>query len=280
MRVWVTGGCGFLGRQIVAALARQGAEPVCMTVDLLDPIARHRAVAACGAPVLVHGAWVTRHGAYWDSPDNLDWCAATLDLLRGFAAQGGRRVVLVGSCAEYDWQRPARTPWRETRACRPASLYGAAKLAAWIAGAAFARQAGMSAACARVFIPVGCGEQPGRLLPSLLRAARTGVAVALGPADLTRDLMDVRDAGAAIAALALSGAQGVVNIGSGQGVTLGELARRVRAPVTFGKQAGRPGEPMWMVADITRLRRVTGFIPRHDLTDTIAAAAACLQAAA
>jgi nucleoside-diphosphate-sugar epimerase len=125
-------------------------------------VARRALATEAQADTLIYAAWVTHHGAFWDSEANLDWIAASLDLLRGFAASGGRRVVFVGSCAEYDWARATRTPWRETRATRPASLYGAAKLATWIAGSALAAQAGLSPACARLFVPIGQHEAPGR----------------------------------------------------------------------------------------------------------------------
>ncbi len=195
-----------------------------------------------------------------------------MDLMRAFRSAGGRRFVLVGSCAEYDWSRPTRRPWRESRACRPQTLYGAAKLASWTMLAAFARQSGLSAATARVFVPVGPHESPARLLPSLIRAALTGTEIATGPADLTRDFTDVRDVGEAIARVALAAIDGTVNIGAGRPVSLGELVRRVpgaSAVARLGARKLRPGEPLWMVPDGNRLRRATGFAPRYSLEDTV-----------
>jgi nucleoside-diphosphate-sugar epimerase len=283
-RVLVTGGTGFVGRQVVAALFALGAAPLAPPAprpDLLDTAARRDWVAGCGAETLIHCAWVTGHGAFWDSPRNIDWVGASLDLLRAFATSGGKRVVLVGTCAEYDWSRPTRTPWRETRATRPVSLYGTAKLATWTAGAAFAAQAGLGCANARVFLPVGRHEAQGRLLPSLIAAVRDGTELRTGPAHLTRDIMDVRDTGEAIARLALSDARGAVNIGTGRAVSLGEMARLVAGPsshlVRLGGRQVRAGEPLWMVADPARLRRATGFVPRYTLEETVADAFAHWQ---
>jgi nucleoside-diphosphate-sugar epimerase len=281
-RVLVTGGTGFVGRQIVSSLATLGAEVVAPRPDLLDPEARRAAVARARADTLIHAAWVTTHGVYWDSDQNLDWVAATLDLVRAFATAGGRRVLLLGTCAEYDWSRPTATPWRETRQTRPTTLYGAAKLAAWNVTAAFSAGAGLSAATARIFVPVGRHEAPGRLLPSLIASVLAGSDLRVGPADLTRDLIDVRDAGEAIARLALSECQGPVNIGSGQPIMLGDLVRQVAGAASHRIQLGgrppRPGEPLWMVADPIRLYRATGFVPRHDLAETIADAFAYWRA--
>ena len=55
--------------------------------------------------VLIHLAWYAEHGKYWTSPENVRWVEASLALLRGFAAAGGRRVVMAGTCAEYEWSR-------------------------------------------------------------------------------------------------------------------------------------------------------------------------------
>jgi nucleoside-diphosphate-sugar epimerase len=282
-RVLITGGSGFVGRQIVASLSALGAEPLAPRPDLLEAESRRAAVAAARADTLIHAAWVTKHGAYWEAEENLGWVAATLDLVRAFAAAGGKRVVLVGTCAEYDWSRPAATPWRETRPTHPGSLYGAAKLAAWNVTAAFAAGAGLSAACARLFVPVGRHEAAGRLLPSMIASVLAGTELRVGPADLTRDLIDVRDAGEAIARLALSRCEGPVNIGTGRPLMLGDMVRQVAGGashlIRLGGRPPRPGEPLWMVADPTRLYRATGFVPRHELPETIADAFAYWRAA-
>ncbi len=283
MRVLVTGGAGFLGRQIVAALRARGAAvaaPARSSADLLRPEGRQAAVAGARAPTLVHAAWVTRPGVYRDSPENLDWVAATLDLAGRFAAAGGRRFVLVGSCAEYDWSLPPGTKWTEERPCRPATVYGAAKLLAWTMLAGMP----LAVANARVFWPIGPHEHAARLLPSMLRAVRSACPLDIGPAALTRDLLDVRDAGGAIAGLALSDAEGVVNIGSGIALRLDRLAAAVGDPqarlLRLGARPLPAGEPLHMVADAARLGAITGIAPRYSLARTIADSRAVSAAAA
>ena len=72
------------------------------------------------APGLVYGA-----RRPWGSLENVRWVEASLLLLRHFAAAGGRRAVVAGTCAEYDW---SRSPLSEAESpLVPATLYGAAK---------------------------------------------------------------------------------------------------------------------------------------------------------
>ncbi len=100
MRVAVTGGGGFIGREAVAALQARGAEvhllgraPATLgvtphVIDLLaeDPAPLLRAIAPTH---LLHLAWYAEPGKFWQAPENLDWVAASLRLVQGFAAAGG-----------------------------------------------------------------------------------------------------------------------------------------------------------------------------------------------
>ena len=119
-RVLLTGASGFVGRQVIGPLLDLSYEVHALgntvtdararwyRADLLDQAARRQLIAAVRPQALLHCAWETAHGAYWSSPVNLDWVAASLDLARVAAAQGTRRMLMVGSCAEYDWHAPRR----------------------------------------------------------------------------------------------------------------------------------------------------------------------------
>ncbi len=103
------------------------------------------------AQTIVHCAWVTDHGAYWTSPENLDWAAATLSLARESHERGAKRFVGVGTCAEYAWG--GNEPLSEaTTPLQPATLYGIAKDSTRRTLEAFAATSNLSFDRSRVFL--------------------------------------------------------------------------------------------------------------------------------
>jgi len=280
VRILVTGATGFIGAAAARALAASGAEVHGVTgsgragprgvamhrLDLLDATATAALLRRLRPTHLLHAAWDVTHGAYWTAPANLAWLAAGAALLRDFLEAGGRRAVGVGSCAEYLWDgtvcAEATTP-RE-----PATPYGRCKLAM---GEAFAAAGlmGASTAWARLFFPYGPGDGAKRFLPELRRRLAAGEAVDTTAGTQIRDFLHVEDVAGALAALLHAPVTGPVNLGSGEGVALREVALELAAALgadptllRFGALPLRPGDPPLLVADTRRLRAELGFAPR------------------
>lgn len=91
-------------------------------------------------------AWYVEHGRFWASPEDLSWVGASLRLLRAFADAGGRRVVIAGTGAQYDWSKVEEPclelPRRERAATLlcPSRPYGTAKQATHVADVARLRE--------------------------------------------------------------------------------------------------------------------------------------------
>ena len=278
-RVLITGAGGFVGRALVAALAERARIVPAMVAgrraDLLDPAARAGLIAGARAEVLIHLAWVTEHGKFWSSPANAAWQAASVDLFARFYAVGGRRIIGIGSCAEYDWSTGAAR-LAEDAALTPHTAYGAAKLRAAEALDRLATRSGASWAWGRVFFSFGPGEPPGRLIPLILRAVRDRAPLGIGPGDTVRDFCAMRHVADALADLSLSAVEGPVNLGSGHAVRFDDLARLANGlgdgqPVIQpDSRPLSPGEPRILVADTTRLRTEVGYHPPDRLAADLA----------
>jgi nucleoside-diphosphate-sugar epimerase len=291
-RVLITGATGFIGRQVLAPLRARGYELHAVArhlpadcasdiawheADLLDGEARARLMREVRPSHLLHLAWIAEHGVYWESPLNSAWIAASQDLVEHFQAVGGSRIVAAGSCAEYDWTAPQLAGGdcvERTTPRRPATLYGQSKLrfADWLA-----RRPGLSSAWGRLFFLHGPGEDSRRLVPSVILALLAGGAAPIGPGTQIRDFLGTPDAGAGLAALLDSEVTGPVNIASGLGIAVADLALRIgelmgcRERIEIGALPPRPGEPPRLVADVTRLSREVGFRPSRDVESSLAA---------
>jgi nucleoside-diphosphate-sugar epimerase len=291
-RVLVSGARGFVGLPLLAELARDGAElhalstrpsspalpGVCWhRIDLFDSVAVDALMQELAPERLVHLAWYTEHGRYWRAPENVTWVERSLELVRAFVRYGGRRLVMLGTCAEYDWATATAPLVESSSPLVPATLYGAAKDALRRVAEAYAAQEGVELAWGRLFFLYGPREASARLVPSVTRALLLGEPVAVSSAQQVRDFMHVDDVAAAVAALLECSVVGPVNIASGVGVTVGdvieEIVRLIGRPdlVRRGALPDRPGDPPLLLADVTRLRDEVGFRPRWGLADGLAA---------
>jgi nucleoside-diphosphate-sugar epimerase len=89
----------------------------------------------------------------------------------------------------------------------------------------------------------------------------------MGPGDLQRDYMGSRDVAGALCKLLASDTETTVNICSGEGLTLGEIATSVfslcnadPALIKQDRRLGGQGVPRRLVGDDTLLRKKIGFL--------------------
>lgn len=284
-RVLITGATGFIGRHCLSELSNRGYEVHAVfsrkpesdlpcecwhQADLLDFEQIPALVAKVQPSHLLHLAWFTAPGRYWTSPENLRWIQSSLSLLQTFVRHGGSRVVMAGTCAEYDWRygfcSESLTP------LNPASLYGVCKLSLGRMLASFASEAELSAAWGRIFFVYGPYEHPDRLVPSVIRALLRGRLAECSSADEIRDFLYVEDAAQAIVALLDCNVKGSVNIASGIPVSLKMLVLQIgeqlgrRNLIRLGTASASSRDSSMLVADVRRLTYEVGWLPSHDLT--------------
>lgn len=223
---------------------------------------------------ILHFAWYVEHGKFWNASENLDWMRATLNLAKLFAENGGRRFVMSGTCAEYDWK--SESPFSESEtAFKPNTLYGAAKYSAALTLEKFAEVSGFSFASGKIFFPFGFNESPNRLIPSVIRALLENRLAETSHGNQIRDFMFVEDIAEAFVALLDSDVSGAVNIASGNGVKLKEIIESLANIIgksellRIGAIPASANEPAEIVADTSRLKNEVGYKKESNLSERL-----------
>ncbi len=274
--VAVTGASGFVGRYVVAELARRSLSPVLISrygsttppaagiavqMDVHDPPAD--AFDRIGKPdVVIHLAWgglpnyKSSHHFDRESPAHFQFLKRLLD-------SGLRHLVVAGTCYEYGMQSG---PLHEDLEARPVTAYGLGKdilrrlLERSVTGES-------SLTWARLFYPYGEGQAATSLWPQLKRAAERGdPTFDMSPGEQLRDYLPVEDVARHIVALALADKGcGVVNICSGQPTSIRALAERwIREQgwsiaLNLGRYPYPDYEPMAFWGNPRKLHRVLGL---------------------
>ncbi|HEY3850654.1 MAG TPA: NAD(P)-dependent oxidoreductase [Steroidobacteraceae bacterium] len=300
-RVLVTGAGGFIGRRSLEPLRAAGFDvhavlsppngadarsafkaqgvPAGVAIhraDLLDAREIDALASDVRATHLLHFAWIATPGEYARSAENYRWLAASTHLLKAFHRCGGVRAVMAGSCAEYDWSRASICHERTTPlAGGPngghATPYAKCKIAMSRTLEEFGRACGLSTAWGRIFFQFGPGEDPRRLVSSVIVGLLAGREAACTSGTQVRSFLHVGDVGAAFAALLNADVEGAVNVGSAEPIAiaalLGRIAERLGRPdlLKLGARALPPSEPPLLVPDTARLRAEVGFEPAWTL---------------
>jgi nucleoside-diphosphate-sugar epimerase len=240
----LTGATGFVGRQVLRALAERGCrvrpairegtqnrlsntaaiESIVTSPDIFSESTAWWAGACRGVDNVIHAAWYAEPGQYLHSPKNRECLEGTLRLAEGAIQAKVRRFVGIGTCFEYDLsvgRLTVETP------LKPATPYAAAKAEAFKTLAQLFPQHGVEFAWCRLFYLYGEGEDERRLVPYLRARLSAGETAELSSGEQIRDYLDVREAGRMIVDVALGSAQGPVNICSGLPITIHALAQRI-----------------------------------------------------
>lgn len=296
MRVLVTGGAGFIGAHLVAALAAAGDEVAVLdnlrrgVPEKLAPFERDGAVrfvegdirdraavqrAMQGVARVYHAAAQSNVlGAVTDIDYSFTTnVVGTYHVLAAARDEEVERVIFTSSREVYG--EVTEVPVSEDRPLNPKNAYGASKLAGEAYCRVFQSTYGLDVSVLRLANVYGPGDSD-RVIPIWLERARRGEDLELYGGTQVLDLVPVDLVVAALRRAAQIPLHGQpVNVGSGKGTTLLELAARVRAlPEADGTPVGaRVGERILparqvevtrFVAEVTRMRELLGLEPPAD----------------
>jgi GDP-L-fucose synthase len=298
-RVLVTGGAGFLGSFLVDALRRRGAGhifiPRSRDYNLVDRAACARVLADSKPDVVFHlAARVGGIGANRDNPGLFlfDNAMMGLQLLEEIRLAGVAKTVIAGTICAYPKLAPV--PFHEDDLWNgypeeTNAPYGIAKRLLLAQSQAYRAQYGVNSV---VVFPVNLygprdnfDLRTSHVIPAMIRkcvAAREAghdEATLWGDGSPTREFIYVEDAAEALVLAAERyDASEPVNIGTGQDITIRELAGLIARATGFtGRFAWDTAQPNGQPRrrlDVSRARERFGFVARTSLADGLAATVA------
>jgi nucleoside-diphosphate-sugar epimerase len=296
--VLVTGGAGFIGSHVAAALSERGArvrviddlstgyseniDEIGGDVDFIKAsLTDERAVmrALEGVELVFHEAAIPSVPRSVANPRETHKASvdATFSLLMAARESGVRRVVYAASSSAYGDQ--PGLPKKEEMRPDPLSPYAVAKLVGEYYAQVFTRTYNLETVSLRYFNVFGPRQDPSsqysgvisRFISTLLSDEQP---VIFGDGEQSRDftyVANVVDANLRAAETA-SGVGHIINIANGQRTTLNELLEVVKrlvgkSEVTPEYKEPRAGDVRHSLADITKAREMLGYEPRVGLEE-------------
>lgn len=312
MTVLVTGGAGYIGGHVVAALRARGDEVVVVDdlsagrVERIAGVPLERIdLAAPDAPALLAGV-LSSHGVdgvihlaarkrvdesverpLWYHRENV---GGMTNVLEAVAAAKVPRFVFSSTAAVY---ASSDEPVTEASTTAPVNPYGETKLIGeWMLRAQSAAT-GLRSVSLRYFNVAGTAspdladQKGGNVVPMVLDRIVAGEAPRVFGDDYptpdgscVRDYIHVADVAsahlAALDALQEGPASRVYNIGTGRGTSVLELVDALLDVAGSGLkpviEPRRAGDPPVVVADASRIRADLGWVPSHGLDEIVASA--------
>ena len=300
MKALIIGGAGFVGGYLAAQLLSEGsqvtltklpaerlvlAEVRIRDLDILQPEQIEKILAEEKPDEIYHLAALSSVALSWKRPEltvdiNIKGAVNLLEAQRSIPHKP--RTLLIGSGEEYGYVRSEECPIGEENVLRPGNIYAATKACQNMLGRIYAKAYDLPIMMVRAFNHVGPNQNPQFVVADFcsqvarIEAGKQAPVIYTGNRSARRDFTDVRDVVRAYSLIMKKGRPGeTYNVGSGKSFSIDEILQKILAlskieiAVKQDPNRLRPADIPLIEADITKLRRDTGWQPAISLEQTL-----------
>lgn len=300
-RVLVTGAGGFIGSHLAEELVRsenkvralvhynsrndwgliellpEGIKEELETIagDVQDPFMVRKAIQGCD--MVFHLAAMIAIPYSYIAPESYvnTNIKGTLNVLQACLDEGVEKVIHTSTSETYGTAQ--YTPIDEKHPLKGQSPYSASKIGADKIAESFHLSFGLPVATIRPFNTYGPGQSARAIIPTIITQALSNSVVNLGLLTPVRDLTYVKDTidGFLKVAESDNSVGEVINVGTGSGITIKELAEKIvesvgkDVKIVRDERRVRPekSEVMALVCDGRKAAELIGWKPRYALED-------------
>ena len=287
LKFLITGGAGFIGSHIAEKLIKQDRGEV-VVFDNLSVGQKENIPQGCqfiqgdirnkteitkaigGVDIIFHdAAFVSIRKSFDKLEEEFENnCLGTLNVLRAAEKNKVKKIIFASSMAVYG--QPEKLPVSENHKTQPNSPYGLSKLRGEIYCQIFAKNTGLKYTILRYFNTYGIKQTPsdyvGVTTIFINQALNQKPMTIFGDGKQTRDFVWVEDIAEANLLAAFSDKQGIYNIGSGNQISINELAvgikKELGGEIVYQEAPG--GEIDHIEADISKAQKELAYQPKGD----------------
>ncbi|WP_439873600.1 NAD-dependent epimerase/dehydratase family protein [Bacillus mycoides] len=286
-KILVTGGSGWIGKYVVHSLIQKGYEvhatynknkPSHLSchwhkVNLLRDEEVKKLIYEIKPTYLVHLAWEAVPPKCYVSINNYYWLQSSISLIQHFTTCGGKRVVVAGTGAEYEWFNGVL--FEDSPLLSYKTPYSLCKnaLHSWLQS--YAKQTGLSMSWGRIFHMYGPYEHGNRLISNIITSLLKNEEALCTHGNQSRDFLHVSDVADALVTLLQCNVTGTINIASGHSVQIKELASIITKKIgkenliKLGVIPFPKDEPLFVGVNVERLKTEVKWVPRYNLNEGI-----------
>lgn len=281
-RVFLTGGTGLIGTETIPFLKEQGFNVYVLTIgdetstdgityvkaNLFDKNEIEKIMKEIKPEYLLHYAWLST-GLFNDN-SNFDFLTSSIDLLKAFVQNGGKRVVMAGTYAEYGYHNEILS---EDMPAEPINIYSQCKDFVRQISESYCQNNNVSFGWGRIFSAFGKERDPRRLTSDVINHLRVNEPVTIRSGSLIRDYIYTKDIASAFVKFLDSDVEGIVNICTGKETSIHDYVMKIAKImgkenlVIFNEQASP--QQVRVVGNNTRLSKEVGFAPKYTIEEAL-----------